>query len=344
MADALSDAAVLDDRDHLFDTKPHCLADNGLQARLGELTLRNPVMPASGCFGPELSALMPVGELGAVVTKTLFAERRSGNPAHRLTETAHGMLNSVGIPSPGTAAFAGHVLPAYRQFGVPVVASIGGLTVDEYWQVTEELAAADLAIDAYEVNVSCPNLEHGGLAIGTEAATVERVVAGIAARTRVPLIVKLTPSVTSIGDIARAAEYAGATAVTVCNTFPGMAVDIQTRTTVLGNGVGGLSGPAVKPLALRLVWQAASAVDIPVVGCGGITTATDVVEFLLAGASAVQVGTATFTRPYTMVEIVRGLERLRAELGVTRLAELVGGLRHTEIPREKPCATSTKPR
>ncbi|HET6356870.1 dihydroorotate dehydrogenase [Streptomyces sp.] len=344
MADGQGAAVILDGRDGLFDAAPTTAGESGLRVRLGELTLENPVMPASGCFGPELGALLPVGELGAVVTKTLFAEKRSGNPAHRLTESAHGMLNSVGIPSPGTAGFIREVLPAYRDFGVPVVASIGGLTVDEYWQVTEELAAEERWIAAYEVNVSCPNLEHGGLAIGTDAATVERVVAGLAARTRVPLVVKLTPNVTSIADIARAAEYAGAGAVTVCNTFPGMVVDVATRTTVLGNGVGGLSGPAVKPLALRLVWQAASAVRIPVVGCGGISTALDVVEFLLAGASAVQVGTATFTRPYAMVEIVRGLEDLRAELGVTHLAELIGGLRPTEPPRENACAMSTTPR
>ncbi|MFE2644602.1 dihydroorotate dehydrogenase [Streptomyces nigra] len=320
---------IRDNRDHLFETAPTQGEISGLEVRLGDWALANPVMPASGCFGPELGALMPIAELGAVVTKTLFAGIRSGNPAHRLTESAHGMLNSVGIPSPGTEGFIRAVLPAYRGFGVPVVASLGGLTVEEYWQVTEELAVAEPLIDAYEINVSCPNLEHGGLAIGTDAATVERVVAGVAERTRLPLLVKLTPSVTSIGDIARAAEAAGAHAVTVCNSFPGMVVDPATRTTVLGNGVGGLSGPAVKPLALRLVWQAASAVTIPVIGCGGIATARDVVEFLLAGATAVQVGTATFTRPYVMVEIVRALPALCAELGVTDLAELIGGLRST---------------
>ncbi|MFI7363752.1 dihydroorotate dehydrogenase [Streptomyces sp. NPDC050149] len=322
MTDDCDGPLVLDDRDRLFDATVDTGMD--LTVDIGRLTLANPVMPASGCFGPELGGLMPVGSLGAVVTKTLFADQRSGNPAHRLTESAHGMLNSVGIPSPGTAGFKRDVLPAYRAFGVPVVASVGGLTVDEYWRVVDELADADA--DALEVNVSCPNLEHGGLAIGTDAAAVERVVTGIAARTSIPLLVKLTPNVTSIGDVARAAEYAGATAVTVCNTFPGMAIDIRSRRPVLGNGIGGLSGPAVKPLALRLVWQAASAVDIPVVGCGGIGTARDVVEFLLAGATAVQVGTATFTHPYAMAEIVRDLPVLCADLGAARPNELIGGL------------------
>ncbi|MDX3107934.1 dihydroorotate dehydrogenase [Nonomuraea angiospora] len=295
-----------------------------LTANLSGLKLANPVMPASGCFGPELDALLPVRDLGAVVTKTVFTDRRSGNPAHRLTETEHGMLNSVGIPSPGTAHFTSEVLDGYRAFGVPVVASVGGLTVEEYWRMVEELDAE--RIDALEVNVSCPNLEHGGLAIGTDPAVVERLVTGVADRANVPVFVKLTPNVTSIGDIARAAEFAGAAGVTVCNTFPGLAIDVYSRRPVLGNAIGGLSGPAIKPLALRLVWQAGTAVDIPVIGCGGIRTARDVVEFLLAGATAVQVGTATFARPYVMSELVRGLAELCAELGVTTSAELVGGL------------------
>ncbi|MER7503795.1 dihydroorotate dehydrogenase [Nonomuraea pusilla] len=315
-------APVVDDRDRWFAASVDPAVD--LTAELNGLTLANPVMPASGCFGPELGGLLPVRDLGAVVTKTVFTRRRSGNPAHRLTETEQGMLNSVGIPSPGAARFTREVLDGYRAFGVPVVASVGGLTVDEYWRMVEELDGE--RIDALEVNVSCPNLEHGGLAIGTDATIVERLVTGIVARADVPVFVKLTPNVTSISDIARAAEFAGAAGVTVCNTFPGLAIDVDNRRPVLGNAIGGLSGPAIKPLALRLVWQAATAVGIPVIGCGGIRTARDVVEFLLAGAAAVQVGTATFTRPYAMSELVRGLAELCAGLGVTSSAELVGGL------------------
>ncbi|MEU8633628.1 dihydroorotate dehydrogenase [Amycolatopsis sp. NPDC048633] len=323
MTEVLDRPVSGDDRDRMFATTPGLDVD--LSVPLGPLTLANPVMPASGCFGPELGPLLPVRELGAVVTKTLFAQRRSGNPSHRLTESALGMLNSVGIPSPGTSRFVHDVLPRYREFGVPVIASVGGLSVAEYWQVTEELAGVDCA--ALEVNVSCPNLEHGGLSIGADPAAVEDVVAGVAARTPLPLIVKLTPGVTDIGEIARAAERAGATAVTVSNTFPAMAVDVTTRRAVLGNGTGGLSGPAVKPLALRLVWQAAAAVDIPVIGCGGISSARDVVEFLIAGATAVQVGTATFTRPYAMAEIVRDLPGQCAGLGVGAVHELIATLR-----------------
>jgi dihydroorotate dehydrogenase (NAD+) catalytic subunit len=317
------DVAVLDDRDRLFGTVPDLAGD--LEVRLGSLTLENPVMPASGCFGPELGSLLPVRELGAVVTKTVFADERSGNPAHRLTETGYGMLNSVGIPSPGIGRFRSETLPAYREFGVPVIVSIGGLTVEEYWKVAELLSNAPA--DAVEVNVSCPNLEDGGVAIGADAAAVERVVSGVAARVSVPVLVKLTPNVTSIAEIASAAEQAGADALTVCNTFPAMAIDVETRMAQLGSGTGGLSGPAVKPLALRLVWQAAAAVSIPVVGCGGISTARDVAEFMLAGATAVQVGTATFARPYAMSAIVRDLARLCRELGVRHVRELTGDVR-----------------
>ncbi|GAA5128418.1 dihydroorotate dehydrogenase [Pseudonocardia adelaidensis] len=295
-----------------------------LSVRLGDLLLANPVMPASGCFGPELAELVPVHRLGAVVTKTVFAQARSGNRAHRLGESAHGMLNSVGIPSRGAREFARSGLPAYQRLGVPVVVSIGGLSEHEYLHVAEELAGTEVA--ALEVNVSCPNLERGGATLSADVGAVRRVVAGVVARTEVPVLVKLSPDLASIDSAARAAEDAGAAAITVCNSFPSLAVDPGTRRATLGNGTGGLSGPAIKPLALRLVWQAAQAVTIPVVGCGGIGTARDVAEFLVAGASAVQIGTATFARPFVMTEIVRELPALAAELGVTRLTDLVGTL------------------
>lgn len=295
-----------------------------LSVRIGPLTLANPVMPASGCFGPELAPMLDLGSLGALVTKTVFAERRAGNRADRVTETSHGMLNSVGIPSPGSDGFRRGLLRRYQSFGAPVIVSIGGLFVDEYWTVAEDLADEDVA--AYEVNVSCPNLEHGGLAIGTSPEMVARVVAGIVERAPHPVIVKLTPMVTSIEEVALAAREAGASAVTVCNSFSGLAIDIHTRASALGNGGGGLTGPAVKPLALRLVRDAAKAVTIPVIGCGGITTVGDVAEFLIAGAAAVQVGTATFTRPTAMAEILADLPELGRRLEVPRIAELTGTL------------------
>lgn len=295
-----------------------------LTVRIGDLTLANPVMPASGCFGPELGGIIPLERLGALVTKTVFSGIRSGNRAHRLTESANGMLNSVGIPSLGKAGFVKHLLPGYLAPQVPLIISIGGLALEEYWAVTEELF--DVPYAALEVNVSCPNLEQGGLEVGADPRQVEMVIKGVVERTDRPVIAKLTPNVTRIEDIARAAELGGAVAVTVANTFVGMAIDLKDRRPVLGNITGGLSGPAIKPLALRLVWQAARAVEIPVIGCGGIATARDALEFLVAGATAVQVGTATFTRPDSMIRILNDLPRLLDELGAGSVQEVIGTL------------------
>ncbi len=302
-----------------------------LAVNLGSLLLTNPVMPASGCFGFELAPLIPLNRLGAVVTKTLFARLRSGNPAHRLTETPHGMLNAVGIPSRGTKAFLAEILPGYIASGAPVVISIGGLAVSEYWTVTDELAGSPY--DALEVNVSCPNLEHGGLEIGADPMAVYEVTRGVCDLTDKPVIVKLTPNVARIHDIAQAAEEAGATAITVCNTFVGLAVDLQERRPVLGNTTGGVSGQAIKPIALRLVWQAAQAVTIPVIGCGGIATTRDAAEFIMAGATAVQVGTATFTQPDTMIRIIDELPAVLDSLGVETVRDLVGTLDVAGAPR-----------
>lgn len=295
-----------------------------LSVSVGGLNLANPVMPASGCFGPELAPVLPLNKLGALVTKTVFHEQRSGNPAHRLTETSNGMLNSVGIPSPGSDGFRHGLLREYQRAGPPVIVSVGGLFTEEYFAVSEALAHEDIA--AFELNVSCPNLEHGGPAIGADPRMIDTVVSGVRNRTTLPLLVKLTPLVSSIGEVAKAAEAAGADAVTVCNSFSGMRIDAHTRRSVLGNGVGGLTGPAIKPMALRLVHEAAQAVRIPVVGCGGISTAEDVAEFLIAGASAVQVGTATFTRPFAMAEIIDELDLLCPNLGTSRVSDLIGTL------------------
>jgi len=304
-----------------------------MRVSLGPLTLANPVMPASGCFGPELSQLIPLHRLGALVTKTVFSGVRSGNPAHRLTESAEGMLNAVGIPSPGKAGFVEDLLPGYLAPEAPLIISIGGLALDEYWTIAEELAEVPYA--ALEVNVSCPNLEHGGLEVGSDPRQVEEVVKGVVQRTDRPVIAKLTPNVTRIEDIARAAEAGGAVAVTVANTFVGMAIDLTRRRPVLGNITGGLSGPAIKPLALRLVWQVSRAVKVPVIGCGGIATATDALEFIVAGASAVQVGTANFTRPDSMIRILDDLPVLIHALGSHDVVDLVGTLDvHSEAKSE----------
>ncbi|MEV0195753.1 dihydroorotate dehydrogenase [Nonomuraea sp. NPDC050691] len=296
-----------------------------LKVQVGSLSLATPVMPASGCFGPELHTVMDLSRLGAVVTKTIFRDTRSGNRQPRLAETPRGMLNAVGIPSPGLARFRAEVLPAYRSIGVPVIVSIGGLSVSEYLDVAAGLA--DEEPDAFEINVSCPNLEHGGLDIGTDPAAIARITAGVRARGGDrPVIVKMTPNVTSIHDIARAAEDAGADALTVANTFVGTAIDLAGRRPKLGNVTGGVSGPAIKPLTLRLVLETVRAVRIPIIGCGGISTAEDAAEFLVAGASAVQVGTATFTRPTAMTEIIDELPDVLDRLGVAAVRELIGSL------------------
>lgn len=296
-----------------------------LRVRIGSLELANPVMPASGCFGPELGQIVDLNSLGALVTKTVFADPRSGNPAHRLDETYGGMLNSVGIPSDGAEAFVERLLPRYLAWSPPTIVSIGGLTVEEYFDAADRLAGVP-GIAAFEVNVSCPNLEAGGLEIGAVPEIVERVIAGVVARSPVPVIAKLTPNVTSIAAIARAAEAGGATALSAVNALQGMAVDARTRRARIGATTAGLTGPAIKPIALRCVWQASRAVSIPVIGIGGIADVDDALEFLLAGASAIQVGSATFTRPDTMVRLVDGLRQRLAEEGVASVGELVGTL------------------
>lgn len=291
---------------------------------LGGVRLKNPVMPASGCFGPELAGVIDVDGLGAMVTKTVFDKQRAGNPAHRLTETAHGMLNSVGIPSPGSARFRSGLLRDYQACGTRLIVSIGGLYTDEYYEIARALA--DEALDAFELNISCPNLEHDGLPIGASPERAHEVITGVKAIVDKPLFIKLTPIVASIAEIAAACEDAGADAVVVSNSYPGLAIDIASRTSVLGNGAGGYTGPAVKPLALKLVHDAAGAVSIPVIGCGGIATAEDVLEFLIAGAGAVQVGTATFTRPTAMNDIISELPTVCERYGITALNEVIGSL------------------
>ena len=306
-----------------------------LSIRIGPLELANPVMPASGCFGPELGALIELDRLGALVTKTVFYAPRSGNPAHRLAETHGGMLNSVGIPSRGIDYFVERILPEYTRHRPPTVVSIGGLSVDEYFRLADRLAGLP-GVAALEVNVSCPNLEAGGIEMGADAREVERVVRGVVDRSSVPVFAKLTPNVTSIVDLAMASEQGGAAAITAINTYVGLAIELDERRPVLGNALGGLSGPAIKPLALRVVWAVARAVSIPVIGVGGIATARDALEFLVAGARAVQVGTATFTRPDAMLSILDGVETYLRERGIADVNELVGTLRMTSAAEVAP--------
>lgn len=296
-----------------------------LRVAIGSLVLKNPVMPASGCFAHEYADAMDLSRLGAVVTKSVTPKRRIGNPVPRVAETDAGMLNSIGIPSGGLLYYVDNIVPHYRQVAAPLVASVSADTADEFAAACEALSIPGVA--AIEANISCPNLEADGRAFAMSAADTHRAIAEIKRHARVPIWAKLTPNVTDIAEIARAAEAAGADALVVANTLLGMAIDPESRRPKLGNVMGGLSGPAIRPVIVRMVFQCARAVKIPVIGCGGIMNAADAVEYLLAGAAAVQVGTASFLDPAAMVAVIDGLDAYCERHGVARVAELTGAVR-----------------
>ncbi|HEY5540487.1 MAG TPA: dihydroorotate dehydrogenase [Coriobacteriia bacterium] len=300
-----------------------------LTVRLGELELKNPVVTASGTFasGREFIDFVDLSRLGAIVTKGVSSEPWPGNASPRIAETASGMLNSIGLQNPGVEAFAQRDLAwlAENAGGTPVIVNVSGHTVDDYVRVIERLER-EPRVDAYEVNISCPNVDEGGMAFGTTCASAAAVTRACRAATGRTLIVKLSPNVTDIGEIARSVEAEGADAVSLINTLLGMAIDAEKRRPKLARIVGGLSGPAIKPVALRMVWQAASAVQVPIVGMGGIVDAADAVEFLLAGATAVAVGTANFIDPSATMRVVDGLAEYCRRHGVARASELIGAL------------------
>lgn len=277
-------------------------------ADLGFACLKNPIMPASGCFGwgREYSQLFALNILGAVVTKAVTPEPRPGNPGPRVTETPGGVLNAIGLENRGLTAALTEELPWLQSQGVPILVNVAGRTEEDYVQVAEALGDQNLL--GLELNLSCPNVREGGISFGTDAKTVYKLVSRVRQVCPLPLVVKLTPNVTDITEPARGAEAGGADALTVINTLRGMAINVRTKRPVLGNVTGGLSGPAIKPVALSMVWQVATAVSIPVIGCGGIAQVEDVVEFLLAGAAAVQVGSAAFADPLLLPRLVSDLE------------------------------------
>lgn len=286
------------------------------------MVLRNPVMPASGCFAIEYREALDLNRLGALVVKSVSPKSRAGNPTPRVCDAYSGMLNSIGIPGKGLDYYRENVLPAYLKFDTPVVVSISADTADEFGEACEAMSLPEVA--AIEANISCPNLEADGMAFAMQPDTTYKAVFAIRRRTNHPLWVKLTPNAGNIAAIARAAEDAGADAIVMGNTVLGMAIDVRTRKPKLGNVMGGLSGPAIKPVALRLTHQCYRAVRIPVIGCGGIQCADDAVEFMLAGASAVQVGTASFRDPGAMQKIIDGLEAYCAQTGVDNIQDLTG--------------------
>ncbi|REK10313.1 MAG: dihydroorotate dehydrogenase [Planctomycetota bacterium] len=297
-----------------------------LAVHLGRLSLPNPILVASGTFGyaREMDGLVELSRLGGIVPKTVTPAPRRGNAPWRTVETAAGMLNSIGLDNDGIKAFAEHHLPYLAGVGAPVIVSIAGATLDDFVALADMLEG-QAGVAAIELNISCPNVT-GGVDFGTDPDLCRQVVERTRAATGLPILAKLTPNVTHIAAIAQAAAAGGADAVCAINTCLGMAVDWRRRRTLLGNGMGGLSGPAIKPIALRCVYQVAQAVDIPVVGIGGIATLDDCMEFFVAGASAVQIGTANFYHPTATMEILDRLPGAVEELGATSVAQIVGSL------------------
>ena len=292
------------------------------------ITFRNPVLSASGTFGYgiEFEKQLDLNSIGGLITKGLSIHPIVGNPPPRLWEAQAGMINSVGLQNIGVRAFCAEKLPRLRKFSVPVIANIFGYTGDDYVEVARVLNDAE-GLAAYELNVSCPNTKHGGIAFGADEAALGELISAVRAVSRRVLIVKLSPNVAAIEPFARIAEQAGADAISLVNTFVSLAIDARSRAPRIGAGYGGLSGPAIKPIALRMVHQAAKAVKIPVMGLGGIATGEDAAEFLIAGASLVQVGTATFWDPAAPQRIARELGELLPKLGVDHVSGLIGTLR-----------------
>ncbi len=292
------------------------------------LLLTSPVMTASGTFGygTEYNHLFDIQKLGAIVCKGTTLEPRDGNPQPRLAETACGMLNSIGLQNIGVKALIKEKAPIWASWRVPVIVNIAGETVDDYAQLAGKLDGV-AGISAIEANISCPNIEAGGVEFGTNPDSAARVTTAVKTATSLPVLVKLTPNTDNIAEIAVAVAEAGADAISLVNTLKGMAIDITQRRPLLGTTTGGLSGPAVKPVALYMVYETAGAVDVPVIGCGGITNANDTIEFIMAGASAVQIGTANFTNPRAHIDVLEGIEKFMKDEGIDNLTDLIGAAR-----------------
>lgn len=290
------------------------------------VTFQNPVMTASGTFGSgmEYSEFVDLNRLGAVVTKGVASVPWPGNPTPRVAEVYGGMLNAIGLQNPGIDVFMERDIPFLRQYHTKIIVNVCGKTVEDYIEVVEKLSDAD--IDLMEINVSCPNVKEGAIAFGQKADALFHITSEVKKHARQPIIMKLSPNVTDIAEMARAAEDAGADAISLINTITGMKIDIHKRTFALANKTGGMSGPAIKPIAVRMVYQAAGAVKIPVIGMGGISSAEDAIEFLLAGATAVSVGAANFINPYVTEEIVKGIEEYMEKYHVEDVRELIGAV------------------
>jgi len=304
-----------------------------LRVKIGPMTLKNPVMPASGTFSEGLARIFSFDHLGALVTKTITAELRGGNPTPRVAEVGQGMLNSIGIPSKGVPYFIKYIMPEYERFSAPLIVSVSAPTAELFADIVRQLNLP--RISAIEANISCPNIEEDGKAFAMRPKSTAAVVEQLRAATNLPLWVKLTPNTGDVAAVAVAAQNSGADALVVANTILAMSIDTETFRPRLGSLMGGYSGPAIKPIILRMVYQCAQTVKIPIIGCGGISTVEDTVEYLLAGATAVQVGTATFIKPKTMLDIVEGLGAFCERKGIGRVSELIGAVQDTGMKVDK---------
>jgi dihydroorotate dehydrogenase (NAD+) catalytic subunit len=299
-----------------------------LDTKIGSLKLKNPVLVASGTFGygEEFSELYELSKLGAVVTKGISIKPRKGNPMPRMVETPSGLINSIGLENVGIETFLEDKLPFLQEERATVVVNVFGESIDEYYELVKILDSVD-GVHAIELNISCPNVKAGGMHFGASATSARALTESVRKATELPLWVKLSPMVSDIAEIAKAVEEAGADAISLINTISAMAIDVATRKPKIANVVGGLSGPAIKPVALKLVWQAFNAVKIPVIGIGGIMNVTDALEFMVAGASAIQIGTANFVSPNTAMDIISNLETYAKENSLTNISDIVGSLR-----------------
>ncbi len=297
-----------------------------LKVNIAGVELKNPVMTASGTFGSgaEYSEFVDLSLLGAVVTKGVANVPWPGNPTPRIAETYGGMINAIGLQNPGIDVFIQRDIPFLKQYDTRIVVNVCGKTTEDYVEVVERLA--DQPVDLLEINISCPNVKEGGIAFGQDPAAVERITREVKKHARQPVIMKLSPNVTDITEMAKAAQAGGADGLSLINTLTGMKIDIHKRTFAVANKTGGLSGPAIKPVALRMVYQTAQAVDLPIIGMGGIMTAEDAIEFMLAGASAVAVGTANFHNPYATKEIAEGIEAYMKQYDIQDVKQLIGAV------------------
>lgn len=296
-----------------------------LSIQLPGLNLKNPIMPASGCFGfgREYSQFFDLNELGAIIMKSATGEERLGNATPRVAETASGMLNAIGLQNPGVNKIIKTEIPFLKQYNIPIIANVAGSTIEEYVYVAETFSK-DNNIDAIELNISCPNVKEGGIQFGTNDLMAEEITKRVKAVSNVPVYIKLSPNVTNVVEIAKAVERAGADGLTMINTLTGMQIHLPSKRPLIANRTGGLSGPAIKPISIRMIYEVSEVVNIPIIGIGGITSAEDVIEYLLAGASAVAVGTANFSNPLVCSEIIQELPQTLKKYGFNSIKEVIG--------------------